>query len=321
MDAQKAETMDAAQKLFSEPTMITAELGGLKLDKPLESATIRRRARPSANVSELPVTDAGPGFAAEPLSVTTTSLHTFPDAEKAAPSPRAFSFGQPTAGTVVRAKLFAPKGRSLRSVTAARVLQAIDDKGRPLTIPATDAESMDSPEFRNSGSRSTSSQEIQLQLPLPRPDAQSIEEPSAEAIALTAGHWKEMTVSNLTATSTNEIDLSAVLPGAKMVLSQFNAKGQQVSAQIRITGPPACRQIDVESKVKATDRSRMNVYEQNVNTRGEKTTRTLQLQQYGMVVGDDAGDDEPASFNLLVRFPEDLRRERVHFVLRGLDLF
>ena len=78
-DTKKEETLGPALKLFDAPTVITAELGGLKLDTPLESKLLQRQqGRGGRENPELPITDAGPGFTAEALNVTLTTVHYFP---------------------------------------------------------------------------------------------------------------------------------------------------------------------------------------------------------------------------------------------------
>ncbi|MGH8245823.1 MAG: hypothetical protein ACREUU_05255, partial [Gammaproteobacteria bacterium] len=215
-DAKQEETLGPAQKLFDAPTVITAELGGLKLEAPLESKGLQRQAaRGGRGDPELPVTDAGPGFTAEALNVTITTVHFFPEGEKYRKQAQG-ALGYQSTGAVVQAKLYAPKGRTLQSVSGLRVLKAVDDKGRPLTAGAAGEESSDYAVFSGGSQGPGNSTQIQLRLPLPASDAQSIEQLDAEAIAATAGNWKELTVPNVTAATTNEIDLSSVLANAKL---------------------------------------------------------------------------------------------------------
>jgi len=317
VDGQKTETIEAAMKLYDAPTIITAELGGLKLDQPLESKTLQRMARRGGGAPDLPVTDAGPGFVAEPIAVTTTTLYYFPEGEKYLQKARVASFGRSQTGTVVRAKLFAPKGRTLQTLSGLRVIKAIDDKGRAIAGAREDGEG-DMVTYESGGARAGNFTQISLQLQLPQPDAQSIDELSAEAIALTAGKWKEMTLTNVTDGTTNEVDLGEVLTGAKMVITKFTAKARQLNIQVRITGPPSIRQLEVQTKTSSKQRSGSNANERNFTTRDGQSTRNLQIRQYGF--GEEDGDTGVGPLSLVVRYPEDQRRERVRFVLKGLDL-
>jgi len=314
INGQKDETLDAAAKLFNEPVVITAELGGLKLDQPLESKTLQRQARRRGDAAdELPVTDAGPGFVAEPVSITTTTLHLFPDGEKFFKESSMADVAQ--TGAVVNAKLFAPKGRTLQSVTGARILKATDDKGRAIAPRQDDNDSVTT--FAYSGdSRQSSAVQIQLRLELPQPDAQSIDELSAEAIAVTAGSWKQMTLTNIQENATNELDLADVLPGAKLVVAKFNSKNGQVTVQAEIRGPKTIRQLELQAKIPGNDQFNSNSFERSFRTQAGQSTRTLMIQGYGF--GENRAPDAPVA--IVVRCPEDLKRERVNFKLKGLDL-
>src|SRR6516162_913945 len=79
-DAKKDASLDAIMKLYDAPAVITAEAGGLKIPEPLDSKALQRTSRGQGGMgSELPITDAGSGFIAEPQSITTTTVHVFPE--------------------------------------------------------------------------------------------------------------------------------------------------------------------------------------------------------------------------------------------------
>jgi len=316
IDAKKDETIEAVIKLYSTPVVITAEAGGLKLAGPLESKNLRRSfgRQHGETGDELPITNAAPGFVAEAQSITTTTLRVFPGGESYFKSGGGYS-GQST-GTVVYAKLFAPKGRTLQSVNDVKVLQALDDKGRSVMAEPAEGED-DSSATYSGGSPDANSMPIQLRLQLPQPDAQAIDKISAEAIAVTAGNWKEMTLTNIQENSTNEIDLAGVLPGAKLVITKFTSKNNQLNLQARIKGPTTVRRLDIQAKIRGSDDFRSYLSEGNFSTKNGESTRTVAIQGYGF--GDDA-NPEAGSLVVVVRYPEDLRRERLMFELKALDL-
>lgn len=318
-DAKKEETLGPAAKLYEAPTVITAELGGLKLDFPLESRVLQLHAgRGGRGASELPITEAGPGFTAEALSVTITTVHYFPEGVNYRKETQSTLGYQPT-GAVVQAKLFAPKGRTLQSVSGVRVLKAVDDKGRPMSDGASGEESSEAVVYSVRGQAPGNSSQIQLRLPLPASDAQSIEQLDAEAIAATAGNWKELTVPNVSAAMTNEIDLSSVLASAKMVLRKFTRKRSQTIIEGEIKGPPSIRQLEVTARVGDSDqRSMAHASERGFTTKDNLSTRKFQLQSYSY---SEDGEGAAGSLTIVVRFPEDQKRERVKFTLKGLDLF
>ena len=155
---------------------------------------------------------------------------------------------------------------------------------------------------------------IQLRLQLPQPDAQAIDTISAEAVATTAGIWKEMTLTNLQNNVTNELDLTAVLPGAKMVITKLTAKSSQFNLQASLTGPRTVQRLEVRAKMPGNDNFNSSSSERNSKTKGAETTRTIYVNGYG------ADDGASQAVVLVVRYPEDLRRERVKIELKGLDL-
>jgi hypothetical protein len=114
------------------------------------------------------------------------------------------------------------------------------------------------------------------------------------------------------------VDLAEVLPGAKLLITKFTWKNRQLSLQARLTGPPAIRQLEIQTKPSGAQRTTSTAYEQSFSTRAGESTRKLQLQQYGF--SEEDADSGAGPISVLVRLPEDQRRERVRFVLKGLDL-
>lgn len=312
VDGKQDESLDALAKLYAAPTVITAEPGGLKLDQPLESLKLwRSRERLKAGGDDLPVTDAGPGFLAEAQSITTTTLQVFPGGEEY------FRQSRVVTGAVVNVKLFAPKGRTMKSVSNPRVIAAVDDKGRSVMVETDDAES--SSDVMTSGSPDAGSLPIELRLQLPQPDARAIDKISAEAVATTVGTWKEMTLTNLqaNATATNELDLSAVLPGAKMVITKYSLKHGQFNLQASLKGPPAVKRLEVRAKIPNNDQFNSNSSDRQSSIKNGAATRSIVVQGYSFG-GQDASSQDAAV--LVVRYPNDLQRERVRFELKSLDL-
>src|SRR5262249_14344724 len=152
-----------------------ADSAGIKLDEPLESKKLVLAAwKQKGSEPDLPITEASAGFLAEPVGITLSTVHYFPEGEKYFKNrPEASMFALSPTGTVVSAKLFPPKGRILKSVSSTRVKAAKDDKGRP--IPSI-TESPDDPEnytefagFSSAGSEKGGAAHIQLRLGLPAP--------------------------------------------------------------------------------------------------------------------------------------------------------
>jgi hypothetical protein len=316
-DASKTDAIETVSKLHQSAIVVTAHSGGLKLTQPLDATALRRVAR-TGQVEEIPITDAEPGFTVEAASVSTTVIHRFPEAP-ALPKGRmaAMRPDQNQPGTFVRAKLFAPKGRTIRTVSGVRVLKAVDDRGRAIP-PAQEGDNSDASDMMATMGRALSGggKDLSLRLQLPAPDARSIEELTGEAIVVSNGRWKEIVLTNLTETSTNEVDLSSILPGARFTLTKLAQRSRQSSVHAKLAGPPTIRDIEVEL-VASGRRGNSNTSERNLNSGGGQSTRTLQIEHYSY---DQTGLSEKGPITLRVRYPEDRRRERVQFVLRELDL-
>ncbi|MEY2410346.1 MAG: hypothetical protein QOF48_3016 [Verrucomicrobiota bacterium] len=316
-DTKNEKSLDAAAKLFDAPTVIIADGAGLKLDAPIDSMILMRHGgRAGHGDPDLPLTDAGPGFVAEPSHVTVTTFHFFPEGGKHLKETLAAVGYQPT-GAVVQAKFFPPKGRTLQSVQNVRVLNATDDKGRHLAVATNVTGMSESPVVTGGRAGQPNSVSIHLNLPLPAPDARSIEQIDAEAIAITVGNWKTMVITNLAGRGTNAVDLGAVLPGATLVFTKVTSKNQQTTIQGQFRGPVAIRQLDIQANTGDRRNSSAWMNERSFKAHGAESTRGFTLQTNAI---DDTGEELQGSVSIVVRHPEDRKRERVKFTLKGLDL-
>jgi len=315
-DSKKDEALDALQKLNSAPVIIMAEAGGLKLAQPLDSKKLwRSQNNPGEDADLPPVKDSGPGFVAEAQAVTTTTLHVFPGGEQY------FESHPANTGAVVSVKFFAPKGRTLKSVTGVRVLSAVDNQGRSVVrVESDDAEDDSSSEVTSGGSSDSSALSLDLRLQLPAADAQSIDKISAEAIATTIGTWKEMTLTNLVANTNNELDLSAVLPDAKLIIAKISNKNRQFRLSGTLKGPAAVKQLEIQAKKPDSDQFNSNDSGGNSSTKNGLTTRKINIQAWNYEGLDNDATASTNTIYLRIRNPQDLQRERVKFDLKALDL-
>jgi hypothetical protein len=315
IDPKNDASLDTAMKLYDVPTIITAESGGLKIGQPLELKELQRSVRRGSDAEdELPIANAGQGFMAEAQSITLTTLKIFPGGETY--FKESSRMGRQEPGAIVSAKLFVPKSRTLLSVSDVRVVKAVDDKGRAIATGAEDDEASMVQSYSDD-SHDVSSAELDLRLQLPQADAQAIDEIAAEAIVVTAGAWKEVTLTNLQENATNEFDLAAVLPGTKLVITKYTWKNRQLNIQAQLKGPHTIKRLVLQAKVPDNERMNTSSTERKFNEKGNEATRTLSLQGYTYDAGSGAA---PGALVLVVRFPEDLKRERVSFKLKGLDL-
>ena len=322
LDAEKPDTLDAALKLIGSPLVITAESAGIKLDAPLESKSLVQAAGRHRKVQpDLPITDAGPGFLAEPVSITLSTVHYFPEGEKYFKDrPEAAMYGLVSTGAVVWAKLFPPKGREIKSVSGLKVKAAKDDKGRPIAGIVGEGDNDESYSevisYNSNESEKSGAARVELHLALPASDAKTIDELEAEAVALTIGGWKEMVLTNVQADAKKEIDLGEVLPGAKLVIKKVAGRKPQKTVEASLEGPKEISQIEVKLKLSGR-RGQSNMNERRSATSGSKTTRNITIQAYEFEMDGEADSGPPS---LLVRYPQDVKRERVQFKLTALDL-
>lgn len=325
LEGEKAESAAAALKLIGSPLVVIAEPGGLKLDEPLQANKLAQaRWRGSRSTPDLPVTDAGPGFTAEPLGISLSTVYYFPEGKKALEErPEASAMGLGSPGAVISARLFPPKGRTIRSVSELKVKKAKDDKGRAIGGASEAGGEQESYQEFFSGSDDSEkggAARLELHLGLPAPDAQTIDELEAEAVALTIGGWKEMTITNAHADTNMVIDLGEVLPDAKMVIKKVTGKKPQTTLEARLEGPAAVNQLELKVKLSSKRGGSSNMSERQTSTSGGKTTRNVTLQSYEFNMGEMGGGGSPTPLTLLVRFPQDVKRERVQFKLSALDL-
>ena len=200
---------------------------------------------------------------------------------------------------------------------------AKDDKGRAIS---TGAEGDEAGESYSAFSNNPEEQEksgaarVQLRLGLPAPDAQTIEQIEAEAVVLTIGGWKEMLLTNVQADVKKEIDLGEVLPGAKLIVKRICGGRRQTIVEARLEGPAAVNQLEV--KIKSTGRrgGSSNTANRRATTSGKVTTRNLTLHAYGFEQGARGDRGKSNLPTLLVRYPQDMKRERLQFKLSTLDL-
>jgi hypothetical protein len=325
-DAGKAEDLEAWSKTVSQPVVVTSESGKLNLDVlPLDSKTLARSpfTRGEDAGADLPLVEAGPGYRAVGQAITAVNVRFFPEAEKI--SAKEARILQPKRGScTVRGKLHAPKDRLILSLNNAKLIKAVDDKNREVKgLEENDAED----EFRHTryyggGDGSQKSADFTLILSAPQPDAQALEEVQAEAEVVSFAKWKEFTVKELKADEKNELDLAAVLPGAKLVVEKVNFGKKKAddddddaqlsgSVSIKVLGPKEISQLKFDLKIPGNEE--IHSYASRSSAAPKKRSLTLNFQLYNR----EAVGTVPT---LLVRYPDDLKREKVKFTLEALDL-
>jgi hypothetical protein len=320
IDSDKPETFEPAIKAMSAPVLVTAESSSLALNEPLDSKQLGRSSGSRRGEPDIPITDAAGRFQAEPVSIQVSTTHYFPEAEKLLKDSQAFMYGFGQTGTVVSAKLFAPKGREIRTVSDVHVTTAKDDKGRPVASLADDHEQQSYSRFFSSDfseSDQPRPARIEISFGLPAPDAKSIDRLEAEAVAFTVGGWKELVLTNVQADAQKEIDLNDLVPGAKLVVKKISGKAPQKKLDVTLKGPKTIGQIDFKLRLGNSRKSESNTNERRAMTStGTQSTRSVWIQAYDF----ESPNAANSPLTLIVRYPQDPKRERVRFELSGLDL-
>ena len=322
IDAAKPETLDALQKVMTDGIVITAEPGKLDLAAmPLDSAELGGGFGEAEVDADLPLVDAVPGYVAEALSVTTSTVHYFPEAAKAVGDELERMLSDRENVCRVRARLMAPRSRGILTLNGVRVIKAVDEKDREVKGMPTE-----NPD-RYSGGSSGGDEEgkenrmtqFDLLLELPQADAEAIEELQGEAVVTSFGRWKEHVIEDPKADPKAEIDLGDVLPGAKMVVVRAKPDPKDATTgtfTLRLTGPKDISRLEFKVRLEGIERVSSYVNGNSTRRSGANSRRNATLTY-------NFWDEEkkPGKATLVIRYPDDLKRERVKFTLEALDLF
>ena len=309
LDAMRPESEKALAKYLAAPTVVTAELGGLKLDARIDSRELARppQAR-DPRTARLPLVDAPPGFIVSPISVTTVSYRFLKDHRKLIAAHKQEFAG--SAGLAIAAEILLPKDRRLLSAESARVVEAVDGQGRSIepgpeqrTFTLTDAR----------GERLHGRVPMTLRLGLPAPDAGRLERLAGEAVLVTSSGWKAVEIPNLAVDPKKEIELAGVVPGCFIAITEI--KGRQIRFTLRGKGHTAVfEDLAFALKLPGGEEWECRKSGHSLSSTGNvfKGTMTISVAE--------RGKEAAAGMTLVVRAPDRVRRERVRFTLERLPL-
>jgi hypothetical protein len=320
-------SIDSFMKTIATNMVIVAEPGGLKLSEALDSRKLMRSrySQTAAPESNLPLTEAGPGYNAEAGHVTITTIHFFPEGTNMMQGEGLSELEKP--GLSVNAKLFPPEGRTILSMNSQKVTKAVDDKFRPIPLPgkkAQDDEDEAAAEMssftRFSGNDASGAVALSFEFGLPSSDAKAIEALEAEVVVISAGTWKELAPTNFQEIINKPMDASSLVPGATFtVVSITNRQSSQLEMTLKFEGPADVGQIRIESRDARASGMNVHSYDMQSRTTGNKTVRQVHVMGYNFSNRDTTLT--PEALNLVMRYPNDLRRERVKIKLNAIDLF
>lgn len=324
LDATNAANLQVFRAMVTTSIVIVAESGGLKLTEAVDSAAASRQryGRQQNEFADLPLQPASPGYLAEADSAQVTTVYHFPEGTNLLKNRHAFDLE--TAGVSVRGKLFPPKGWSLLAVNNLKVTAARDDKGRKVESRSEDTEDYSGMSSAYvSTEREDPSAQLNLALKLPEPDAKAIEEVDVVAEVVMVASWKEMELKNVAARGGETVDISSVLQGAKLTfIQQTNKAGssggmRQFNMTLKLEGPRDIKSIKVECKASDDGRSNFSSYDSNSRTVKGINTREVRITGYSMF---SEGGVDSSEVKIILRYPENPRREKVEFKLTGIDL-
>ena len=320
-DTGDAESIERLIEAMGEDFVVVAEPGALALASlPLDSQELQvgvdmHSPMGASSYAQVPVTDAEDFFEAEALSAMTISTHVFDEGwDQLTPMQHMQLDYRVENRTTVQARLYAPQGRYVLAVENPRVTEAVDDQGRAIGAPDAGGHTSyhSSSSMQDGPSRSY---DFQLTLGLPEPDAEAIEEVVGELTAITFSGYREQRLEQPTAG--NVIALDDVVEGAELTIEAVEDQGEHGGRfRLKLTGPAEVANLQLDIEV---DNAHFASAFPNRDTNREQdgqTEREVHLQYHYA-----AREGEAGTLRLVIRLPEDIKRERVEFDLFAIDLF
>jgi len=136
------------------------------------------------------------------------------------------------------------------------------------------------------------------------------------------GNWKEQEMTNVVASVGQTVDLSSILPGAKVTITQRTNKNEssremkQFNLTLKLEGPREIKSIKAECKAPNEERSNFSSYDIGAQYGKTKNSRQIIINGYSMT---GEGGPDLNSVKLILKYPDNLRREKITFKLTGID--
>jgi hypothetical protein len=316
LDPANPDTVNAMVKLTKLPELnVVAETGGLKIDGVLKASELAQRVNMASQEPEIPVTDAGPGFLTEPQSIELTTIHDFPEVKQLKESIQGEMFlsNGNEEGTAVQVKIYPPKGRIIKGAKETKVKQAKDDQGRSIqALP-----SKRGVYSTYSSSDNNKAINVELEFGLPEPDAKAIDEVQGEVVLTTIAGYQDFVLTNVQEVIKKEVDLSSIVPKAKLVIAKASNKGMQKTLDLTVTGPKEVHQLEFSTRIDESRMGHTSAHNRKVSEKDGIVTRTVQIQSYEYGA---RGTPKDGPITLKVSMPQDFKNERLRFTLTALDL-
>lgn len=315
-DKEKARAV--LSEMLTKPLIIIAEKGGLNAELPLDSKELFAQEREKQRIGHwLPVTEAEPGYLAEATSVTTTQIIYFPEGKKQLEEHENTDYSDEQEGAVIRARLYTPEGRRFLTIEKIENINAIDDQEREVPILNKNQMPTSIPFSPDLSAEMDEQVDFTIHLTLPESDAEAIEELTGEAVVVTCGTWKESRLDRIQEDPEKEYDLATVLPGTTMVIKKIEqTDDKQGSLHLQLKGSDHIRYLEFTIETPGVERVSIHKSSDNVTEKDDQIIRNVSMEYYYY-------DEQPTvgELSLIVRFPDDLKRELVLFTLEAIDLY
>ncbi len=324
LDAREEADFDALKTLMKEGVTVVADVGELEISGlDLDSAKMRRHAgRADSPMAKLPIEDAAPGYTAEALGVVTTTVRVFPEAKETLPPATlemVLERGDDN-GCVAQIRLHAPPERMVLGNEPPELLRAVDDQDRPVVAPEAEEERWD---WVNNNTNENRSVQFEIPLALPARDAEAIEELEAKVVVHSFGTWKTFSLTDPAPDEEKVLKLDDLIEGATLTVlkrkDETEDNRRQGRVQIKLEGPKEVQFIKCELGVEHQDNVHSYESSSSSSSDGDRLERTQTINFTVFHHNEDAPKD--GKLVLELKYPDELKRERVKFTVFALDLF
>lgn len=316
-------------QLLNKGIRVVSETGGLTLpDTPLNSDELLHRAWDEQQ-TELeqflpPITDAQPGYLPVALNSQTIRTKHFREAINIF-SDKIVSHLPQKETTEIRGRLFLPKNRILHSTGELLLISAKDDHGRDIQVPEQATGENSPATFVGDYNNSTTDVgycNFTIQLVAPPKDCRAIEDIRLEGVVTTFSGWEKQEISNLAVKQGQPIDLSSLLPGTRLIIQEMKVQSVREgnligTVELELSGPPEIARLSyLIGQEKGTHLYTEEIERKSNTVDGVMTQKTtLQYQR------ESSSENDRDNILLIVRFPRDMKREKVVLELHDLDLY
>jgi hypothetical protein len=288
---------------------ITFKPNGLPLEAPVDSAD-RKEADPAADEpkplgSDLPIVKAGPGYWAEPVNLRTTQIVSLQSETNGSSIQTSSVPTSQKEEAIIQMRLFAPMTRHFVSVEPLNIINAMDDQQRKLTIDHNELQS--EPAGGNVFL-------AEAHLGLPEYDATAIAQIKGDVIAVTCAGWTEKRIRIPLTPDDRKFPLSPVVDASTLMFKAHTVNSEQHSITVVLTGRRELGNLSFSLQTPEGENASQGVMQDEISKNQEQWIRTSTII-YSFYRGSGKGP-----VDLVLKYPRDLKREKISFSLTDIDL-